>query len=363
MAGNTLAVSEQLQILSYNVFMRPLVKTNESDYKDLRLEELIKVWKERKFDIICLQELFSTGSKRMDRLLGEFSNEKGWNYIHLSSWWRKMKPIDSGLSILSRFPIIEKDAMVFTQGSDIDGYTTKGVISALIDLSSSEKKQHLLVFNTHTQANYDLQNAKYWEIQQSQFSEMALFILEKRKQHPGVPMVLCGDLNVDARNKNEWYHWMMKQLLDINNEEASHAETLKISLTKTLPEGHLLTQSTLPTPKTEFNNTKQFRITDLILEKLGSHPITFGDVIEEMMDNQEKIEKPKEVHLTHPHTLCTKERLDYILLLKDKDVTDITSLQCNDCAVEPFFRQPIDKDFPCTQLSDHYGVSAKLYFE
>lgn len=45
------------KILTQNMFLRPVVKTNESDYKYERLEYLGTLIHE--FDILCFQEVFS----------------------------------------------------------------------------------------------------------------------------------------------------------------------------------------------------------------------------------------------------------------------------------------------------------------
>ena len=349
-----------LKLLSYNVFMRPIVKTNKSDYKDARLDELIIKMKEENFDIICLQELFSTASNRLSKLLKEFSD---FEHVHLSRNTWKLKPIDSGLVIMSRFPIVERDSFIFSQGSNIDGYTTKGVLSVLLDISKkdSQEKKYLLVFNTHTQANYDLKDESYWKIQQSQVSEMAIFIHRKMKQFSGVSALVCGDFNIDARNKPEWYHWMMDRLNEMNNNEALEALKKQYPLDISPLQGSHISDEYTSIVK-ELSERKgesesKLSITDLVLEKQGNHPISFGDFIVE-----NGTEKPREVILTNPETLITKERLDYIFLVEPS--LQIPTLSVQNCCIEPFFRplEKITESMPCTQLSDHYAVSLSCTF-
>ncbi|KAF0973351.1 hypothetical protein FDP41_008558 [Naegleria fowleri] len=408
---------KHFKILSYNLFMRPLVKTNASDYKDARLEELMMEWKSRRIDILCLQELFSTASYRSSRVLNEFCYKKNdhtneeenvsendshccYHYVHLQQDYWKLKPIDSGLFILSRFPIVERDAFIFSQGCDIDGYTTKGVIYARVDLQcetlSSKSTNEIpmnthskqcLVFNTHTQANYDLTNPKYWKIQQSQIIEIALFVSEKMKQHPSVPVLICGDFNVDARNRQEWYDWMMKTMNDIifnenirsemaNKYTLIRAPTVGLNDPGTETTRNVTSSSPHHTYHSDMNRqcnascsnhdnienvntSSQTFLHDIILEHHKRHPITFGDVI---LDEDTKQEKPREIHLSHPHTLCTKQRLDYIFHIHQESSSSVctkTRLECIKCYVEPFFRTP-NHIMPCTQLSDHYSVYAEF---
>ncbi len=61
--------TNKVKLLTYNMFMRPpLIKTNSSDFKEDRLEEFVKkVLPE--FDIICLQEVFTTLNTRKQRLM------------------------------------------------------------------------------------------------------------------------------------------------------------------------------------------------------------------------------------------------------------------------------------------------------
>ena len=69
-----------------------------------------------------------------------------------------MKFLDGGLLILSKQPIIEQDSIVYTAGHQIDAWSAKGCIYAKIQVGSSEDC-FMHVFNTHLQADYDVQNS------------------------------------------------------------------------------------------------------------------------------------------------------------------------------------------------------------
>ena len=65
--------SGKVSLLTYNVFLRPPpIKTNEDDYKEERFEEILKVI--RQYDIVCLQEMFQTGTFRLEKII-EFAIE------------------------------------------------------------------------------------------------------------------------------------------------------------------------------------------------------------------------------------------------------------------------------------------------
>ena len=57
------------EVLTYNIFLRPpLVATNESDHKDSRTEIFSSLHLD-KFDIVCLQEMFSSYNYRQGRII------------------------------------------------------------------------------------------------------------------------------------------------------------------------------------------------------------------------------------------------------------------------------------------------------
>ena len=45
------------------------------------------------------------------------------------------KPVDSGLLLMSKYPILDSEFIIFKEGLGSDAYSTKGVISALIEVN------------------------------------------------------------------------------------------------------------------------------------------------------------------------------------------------------------------------------------
>lgn len=59
---------KSISLLTFNTFLRPPpIKTNEDDYKEERFAEMKHVFKD--YDIVCLQEMFQTGTFRLERLI------------------------------------------------------------------------------------------------------------------------------------------------------------------------------------------------------------------------------------------------------------------------------------------------------
>ena len=60
--------SRPIKLLTYNLFCRPIINNMQSDKKDERLEEFMKVMVN--FDVLCLQEIFDTwNNTRRERLI------------------------------------------------------------------------------------------------------------------------------------------------------------------------------------------------------------------------------------------------------------------------------------------------------
>ncbi|KAL0476713.1 hypothetical protein AKO1_006160 [Acrasis kona] len=337
--SDTLKDVPRIRILSYNMFMRPFVNTNGNDYKPERLK-LFMENETHKFDVLCLQELFSMGGHNRKYELIEGSKKHGLLYsTSLNGSWLSLKPIDSGLLILTKYPILDKDAIVFQEGADIDGWSTKGAISALVSVPTEDEHDEIkmLIVNTHTQAEYSTEDPKYYDIQRKQIEEVRQFIIKKHKQFPKAPIILCGDFNINARTS----------ALSTGEDSTEAYKTLVSRL--------------------NFEEGEEWK--DLIYEKMGHHPVTFGDG--DLTEGSQEI-IPKETVLTGKEELGTRTRLDYMFYHKHcprhhehainqakpdtrEDIKKKAVLVI-DASVQPFFVE--DQEF--TQLSDHYGISAEL---
>ena len=203
--------------------------------------------------------------------------------------------------------------------------------------------------------------------------EMGEFVRSVRQEGTNEKglVFMTGDLNVDSRTHNmtggplgEWG--------EVEGESEEYREMMRC----------------LDVPEAPRHTM------DLLKEAHGGiHPVTIGDVI--VVDKMKGEVKPKEVVLTEvPDHLC-RESKDYILCVPtpstvlgdvegtresasdtDSDKIEEESYEeveqkgkedarkervvvaVKKTRVEPFYLDPKVVGFPCTQLSDHYGVSA-----
>jgi endonuclease/exonuclease/phosphatase family metal-dependent hydrolase len=218
-----------LRLLSFNIFMRPslwFVKNVANDWKNERLEIFIREHLPH-FGIICLQEMFATFTWRQHKLL-DAAEKCGFQHAaiggaapfiisdhHLSL---KIPFLDAGVVTLSKYPIIETDALHYSAGVLIDSWAPKICLHSLIRIPVSG--QYLHVFNTHMQSTHT-----GWDTNETirarakQMEELAFFIRSKVFLHPA-PALICGDFNLDAHSSPLEYERLLstlKQELDNDN--------------------------------------------------------------------------------------------------------------------------------------------------
>lgn len=179
----------RLRVITYNVQFLPgpaaaMNERKEPDYRAARIAEEVA-----KFDIVALQEVFD--QKWQDAIADGVRSVWGDSFYRFSSPMADGHQYNGGCMILSRFPFIETNAMVFKHfskpedfGFRADGFAAKGVIHARIALDGEVSA--LDVFATHLEARDD-------SLRPAQYAEMAEFI--NRVSDPAHPVLLLGDLN------------------------------------------------------------------------------------------------------------------------------------------------------------------------
>jgi sphingomyelin phosphodiesterase len=308
-----------VKLLTYNIFLRPpLIKNNVDDFKNERLQEFMKSHLE-KYDIICLQEMFNLANYRQQLLL-KTAQEKGFPYYakSVNPHWLSGKFIDAGLVILSKYPILETDGMVYCAGNQIDSWAAKQVIYAKIQISPTF---FVHVFTTHMQASYfdnhQSINVVNDKARASQVAEIAEFVKCKTNGSP-YPTIIAGDFNIDSRGENSEYKYMMDTLVEAK-----------------------------PTIK------------DLLKEAYNDHPITYGDFHEILHETDNKmVTIPRELHLTHKADHCCGLSIDYIFMADTEANQQNNVIEVKSTKVEEFFVSA--EQFTFSQLSDHYGISTTL---
>lgn len=201
---------DYVKLLTYNLFLRPLVKNNESDHKYPRLAEFSKVLND--FDIICNQEVFS-GMNCFKGNLIAMSAKAGFIYKVVPSkpnFWSKHL-IDSGLLILSRFPIVDKEELIYKKFLQDCSPSSKGALYAKIEIGGS----YLHLFNTHLQANYFHSSYVYKrgiEVRMYQLKELRDFVARKTKDaNPNDCIMVVGDFNISSRKTSEVWDKNLKE--------------------------------------------------------------------------------------------------------------------------------------------------------
>eukprot|EP01112_Ceratiomyxa_fruticulosa_P019689 TRINITY_DN649_c0_g1_i2.p1 TRINITY_DN649_c0_g1~~TRINITY_DN649_c0_g1_i2.p1 ORF type:complete len:472 (-),score=50.47 TRINITY_DN649_c0_g1_i2:52-1467(-) len=360
--------------LSYNMFMRPpFIKNNKSDFKEVRLAAFIDLLKQSDIDVFALQEIFDLANGRQRRLL-KAAKELGYQYYTSSvtpQWYwsdmffpvtrssRRPKLIDAGLLIISRFPIVETDAHIFSEGNQIDAWAAKQVIYAKIQFGP---QQFCHVFNTHMQASYfdnhpdvNLLNDRARHLQ---VIEMGQFISKKTAGSP-YPSLITGDFNINSKvdsptniiNVKIYDHPSYLSHMKIEN-----VNTIQTDIECTdLEEYRFLMQVLDP------HNTKDTGLRDLLFENHQHHPITYGDTSRSNLESQDIL--PRETTLTHTADHGSSLSIDYIFYAdttQNQLVNGISIVEGCTKVEEFFVDGKAYGSEDVTQLSDHYGISTVL---
>ncbi|KAJ1928200.1 hypothetical protein IWQ60_002278 [Tieghemiomyces parasiticus] len=345
-SGTAPAAYDRIRLLTLNMYMRPpLIHSHTTDYKDARLDYLIETVLPH-YDVITLQEMFAFASTRRGRLI-RAAEEQGFRFWIASpskSLWDLS--IDGGLLILSRYPIVERDSIRYTRGQHSDWLAAKGVLYAKIAVNPDS---HLHIFTTHTQASYGrvtpIDDASVL-IRFDQFAHLSEFMRNKvASRLPGEPVVVQGDFNVDARVHDDG------ESEDLHDKRSSEEYREAVSILEGRGRLNHTAAATHPLP-----------LTDLVYQRVGYHPITFGDVLD--LPDGKRV--PRDTVLTGNDMLSSCQRLDYIFWAdplaypEDYEGNARFTLQPVNATVEPFFTKSEEQHLPFTQISDHYGVATEL---
>ncbi|KAJ1979272.1 hypothetical protein H4R34_002888 [Dimargaris verticillata] len=387
-----------VRILTLNAFLRPPgIKTNASDYKEHRVDFIIRHILPN-YDIVSFQELFAFMSERRRRLI-RAAEALGFKYWYGSSTksWLDLS-IDGGLLTLSRYPIVATDSVQFPRGKFSDWLCAKGAIYAKIQLPASGT--HLHLFTTHTQASYErvltLRDPTA-RIRLKQFHLIHRFIMKKTLDRaPGEPIILQGDLNVDARVHDSARSLTPQGLFSTHSSKEYRAMMAVLSGDSAVVESLIRSPTQRPTslasasssprlasavppsstlgPSTETAvagtkpSTAPLPFRDLVYDELGYHPVTFGDI----EFNDHGAFQPKDLILTGLAEHASCQRLDYALWVDPlpmppipKGTTTISqpryTVEPAKASVVPLHTHEFGTSAVFTQISDHYGVATTLH--
>ncbi|KAJ3059902.1 hypothetical protein HDU98_004082 [Podochytrium sp. JEL0797] len=390
-----------VRILSYNIFLRPPGINSATEHKNARLNHFATTVLPA-YDVVCLQEVYSSGSTRMSKLLIQ-AKKYGFEY-HVASPSKGIlnTSVDGGLLILSRYPIVKAEKITFKRGINGDRFTAKGAIYAKIKVSPSK---YIHVFNTHLQSSakdapvlvgdnsapvpasspttglqiptsslfppssplFSRNRSSSVEpsisgevnaaaVRLSQLATLKEFIDDNMRNHCEEPAFLAGSLNINSRPQQ------------VNKSKTDSTEEY-LNMLKLLS-GEAVVPGANPA---SVDTSMQFQVKDLIYEGCGEHPITFGEV-------DGVCEKPAAA--IDPES-SNAVSIDYVLLLMAKGSKRDSSKPCaqgaeveNSCkatkamAVEGAgisverkatrVEKLLVENENYAQLSDHYGLATAI---
>jgi hypothetical protein len=182
----------------------------------------------------------------------------------------------------------------------------KGALHALIELNP-KRKMH--IYTTHTQASYDLNNVINEDdtaIRLSQFSLLHNFVYDTAR-NDDEPIMVVGDLNVDAAVHPA------DTPITRPSKESSPEYTKMVDVIK----GTGVKRSN--SNERWFDHPwKMDDLRDIVYERYGYHPVTFGDYT---TDEQGEL-IPAETVLTNWDQLMTVQSIDRIFW-SDRDSNNV----------------------------------------
>lgn len=184
-----------IKILSWNIYMLPSLI---SAHNGPRAEAIGKYLAESDYDIIVFQEAFSPGARHKlgNALSGRYPYQAGPANQKLVSF-----KINSGIWILSRYPIRDIQSIKFRNKQGIDALSRKGALLVEVEIGG----QLVQVVGTH------LQNAGAVWLRHAQCVEVFERLL-KPNEKPGTPQIICGDFNINKNESAGSYSFMLSTL-------------------------------------------------------------------------------------------------------------------------------------------------------
>lgn len=193
--------TERISVLSWNIYMLP----GFLGYGKIeRAEAISNVLANSQYDVIVFQEAFHRSARnKINALLKSIYPFQAGPANKLRFSMRT----NSGVWILSKYPIQLTDAIEFKTRSGIDAMSRKGAL--LVELLVHGKS--IQIIGTH------LQNSGNEDLRKSQCVELYDRLLRKH-QRAGIPQIVCGDFNIDRHRAKESYNTML-QTLRVQDEE------------------------------------------------------------------------------------------------------------------------------------------------
>lgn len=324
---------ERIKILTYNFFLRPLVNTNESDFKLERVLDFINELEN--FDIICFQEVFGFMNNRKDLLILE-AIKKGFYHFFSHPEPSFVSPylFDGGILVLSRFKITKTDFFPTTYSVDIDSVINRGLVYIQIEVCGNL----IHLFTSHLQATYYSKSEDRvltsYLVRKTQIEEICFNLnkcLQDNVKNNKDIVLLMGDFNVPAYEDKD-----VKKLYGEYSSEYAYLFG-------------------------ELNSYDYFKTKNIYYDQFKEYPVTYGGYDPVLYDVSD---------------FETKYCLDYIFEIKvnensvknnskqkDKEKNNKLILVHESIKVEPFLNNNKTNENPYSMLSDHKGISIEVKIE
>ena len=203
---------DTIKLLSWNIKMLPDIyydkQTKQKQAK--RSKKITKELLQRQYDIIILQEAFNFNSRRI--IKKHLKTKYPYIYKPLNYKALSIKG-NGGVWILSKIPLTKIEEIKYKSCSGTDCLARKGAVI----MQGVNKKQKFQIVGTH------LQSGKDWRSRKKQYEDLN-FLLNKHKIN-NVPQIICGDMNCDSNNKQEF----TSMINIIQSEDTNKKEGLNYS--------------------------------------------------------------------------------------------------------------------------------------
>ncbi|KAJ1507999.1 Sphingomyelin phosphodiesterase 2, neutral membrane (Neutral sphingomyelinase), partial [Coelomomyces lativittatus] len=217
------------KVLTYNLFLRPPpISQSQGDFKWERLALFIDTVLPN-FDLICLQESFTSFSSRVNTLFTH-ARDLGFQTCCLGpqSCWYKFQLVDSGLVILSKWAMVMTTNCVFNSGVASDRLSAKGVLYT--KLKHPTENSYLHVFNTHFQASYSLypsESDNTVQCRMDQLKTLVNFIHTTISKETCMhPILVLGDFNMDKTDPHPYEYQRLVKALELGDMKLNVMDVL-----------------------------------------------------------------------------------------------------------------------------------------
>jgi hypothetical protein len=176
----------------------------------------------------------------------------------------------------------------------------------------------------------------------SQFALLHSLVAETAKDD-GYPIILMGDFNVDAAVHNG-------SSPEVRSTEGSLSYRMMMDVIKGKgTDLQLISGENSTETKLSYSDDWHLdNLTDVVYEKFGYHPVTFGDY--NKLNNGTLV--PAETILTHHDQLMTVQSIDRLLWLNNRAGQPVnSSMSLGNITIEKFHVKKNESSLPFTQIS------------